>query len=85
MTEDFYDRSLIPFIGICTFEYTVSSSRLHIFASAQAFLHESAHLGVLDGSADSIFWQVGLPAWVSIWARPLPVLSVWRAGVVLLA
>lgn len=53
----------------------VSSSRLKWFTSVGKDVHQSAQLGVLDGSIGRVHGQVGLPIRVFSWSRPLPMLS----------
>ena len=55
-------QSLIPYVGICTFEKSGSSSSLYILALAETVLHQSAQFGFLDlvlgqvGHAIVYFW-----------------------------
>ena len=56
-------------LGICTLEQAIFSSRLSMFHLEKITLHQSAQLGVLDGSVGSILSQARLATGVSIWAR----------------
>ena len=48
-------------LGICTLEQAIFSSRLSMFHLEKITLHQSAQLGVLDGSVGSILSQARLP------------------------
>ena len=63
-----------------TFEEVVSSSILHVFTFAWKGLHQSAQLGVLDRSSDSICEQARLDFEVYSWLKPLPVLCDFKGG-----
>lgn len=66
---------MYPCIDICVLEEVVSSSRLYRFAFAWKDLHQSAQLGVLGRSSDSIHEQAALDVGVSSWVRLLSLLS----------
>lgn len=63
---------LISYIGVCTFEYVVSSSRLYRFALTERVLHQSTQLGDLDVSAGSILEPGGDYVRIYFRLRPLP-------------
>lgn len=67
----FLCSSLIPHVVICTFDISVSSSRLGTFALAEIVLYQSIQFVVLGVSAGNILGQVGPATIVYFEKRPL--------------
>lgn len=67
----FLCSSLIPHVVVCTFDVSVSSSRLGTLVLAETVLYQSIQFAVLGVSAGNILGQVGPAIIVYFKKRPL--------------